>query len=219
MFSGFFKQGGTESPHLSINHPRQPKGGRDLNSYEQVLGFRRKDLEGRRVLDLGAGPEVKFAARLAVSGIRGHVVSLSPDFANRQVFDRARSAHPHNLEIGFGQDLPFADRSFDVVVMFHVWEHLTKPDFTATAKEVGRVLDFGGWARLGPMFNFPEVQFDPFISVTESGATQELAENGVTVRQEPIPIEVMSKTRVQDHMFYTQYAPNYNFVLERSSNL
>ena len=64
----------------TIEHRRQPSGGRGIATYEKQLMFDRKDLEGKKILDLGAGPEVKFAKELGESGINAEVISLSPDF-------------------------------------------------------------------------------------------------------------------------------------------
>ena len=44
--------------------------------------------------------------------------------------------------IGFGDDLPFADQSFDTVLSFDVFEHI--PDSDKHLREVRRVLKNGG---------------------------------------------------------------------------
>jgi len=57
-----------------------PPEGRDLSTYERELLFDKRELEGKVVLDLGAGLEAKFAKQLKEAGIKAEVISLSPDF-------------------------------------------------------------------------------------------------------------------------------------------
>lgn len=119
------------------------------------------------VLDLGAGtgavtrllieqvlgPEDTTARDERVEGpaaapVRGKVVSAEPDERMRAVLVR-RS--PRALPVGArAEALPFADRSFDAVVVSSAWHWM---DPALTVSEVGRILRPGG--RLGVLWNGP----------------------------------------------------------------
>lgn len=98
-------------------------------------------LEGARALDLGCGGGM-LAEPLARAGARvtGIDVSFNALAAAR---DHARQSA---LGIGYlrslGEELPFRDGAFDLVVAFDVLEHLD--DFPMAMEEIGRVLRPGG---------------------------------------------------------------------------
>ncbi len=48
----------------TIQHEMMPKGGRGLRDYEEVLMVDRSTFNNKVILDLGAGPELKFATDL-----------------------------------------------------------------------------------------------------------------------------------------------------------
>jgi len=54
---------------------------------------------------------------------------------------------------GLGQDMPFKEESFDVVLMSHVTEHISNEDLTAITSEITRVLRVGGTAHISPLLN------------------------------------------------------------------
>ena len=136
----------------SIEHPRQPPGGRGLNLYEAILGFNRTQLMGKEVLDLGAGPEVKLAKQLAESGVNANVTEFSPDFFSLEHAAKARKSFPEARMItGLGEDLPFATGSFDVILVLHVLDHLsTSENFLRLIREISRTLRGNGQAHIGP---------------------------------------------------------------------
>lgn len=130
----------------SIDWWSQPKGGRGLAKYEDLLQFKRRDLRGKRVLDLGAGPEGKFARELAESGINATVVSLSPDLIYPEY--RLKVAKPALAALG--QTLPFADETFDRIFSLNVIPHLlSKDSYLVFIREVARILKKNGIARIG----------------------------------------------------------------------
>ena len=90
---------------------------------------------GKRVLDAGCGMAYG-TAMLAGAGAE-QVTGIDRATA---VLDAARPAAPENVELVAGdlRSLPFADRSFDLVVCFEVIEHLDEPD--AALRELERVL-------------------------------------------------------------------------------
>ena len=72
----------------SIVSDRQPEGGRGLDEYENILGFDRSEFQGKIVLDLGAGPELKFAKDLHEYDINATVTEFSPDFFYKEFRER-----------------------------------------------------------------------------------------------------------------------------------
>lgn len=167
----------------TIVDPVMPEGGRPVADYERLLGFDRSDLEGKKVLDLGAGPELKFAKELRDSGSTAKVVSLSPDFADRQHAARARKAHPEGVMVaGTGNNLPFADGSFDRIYALRVLDHVPLDDasFFGLLEEVGRVLADNGEARLGPS----NAVVNSYILANNEAFAQHCAQNGITATVE-----------------------------------
>jgi SAM-dependent methyltransferase len=80
---------------------------------------------GRRVLDAGCG--MAYGTRMLADAGAAHVTGVDRAVA---VLDAIRDACPPNAELVPGdlRDLPFADRSFDLVVCFEVIEHLEEPE-------------------------------------------------------------------------------------------
>lgn len=132
----------------------------NLEEYERLLGFKRKDLEGKMVLDLGTSPTDRLAKDVKEVGINATVVGLSPDLGN---------LYPNEIQVpgmedewdrlgvaAIGQAMPFKDESFDVILGAYsvTWRAATYPEqVEAWVSEIGRVLKPGGEARLGPTYN------------------------------------------------------------------
>jgi ubiquinone/menaquinone biosynthesis C-methylase UbiE len=101
---------------------------------------------GERVLDVGCGTgTLAMVARRRV-GASGSVCGIDP---SPQMIARARQKAAHrNLEVDFQvgviEQLPFPDRSFDVVLSTFMMHHLPDELKRRGLKEIARVLKPGG---------------------------------------------------------------------------
>ena len=183
----------------SIEDFSQPEGGRGLAMYEKHFSFQNEELEGKDILDLGAGPEAKFDKELRQSGIKAHVISLSPDFSDERYRRKALISNPEaNLVAAVGQEIPFKNESFDIVFALHVMEHvfLIEAPLTNATKiieEIARVLKIGGKGYLSPLIQ------EEYMAITnDRNLTRVLKKNGVRISMEFLPPGLMPKKRVYD---------------------
>ena len=119
----------------TLGHPSQVWT-RGLERRLEIMR-RHVDLEGKRILDIGCGVGA-FVRRLR---------EFSPSVAGFDV-DRERvvegGEQVPGLALAVGEHLPYADDTFDVVLLHEVLEHVT--DDQATLQETQRVLAPGGKA-------------------------------------------------------------------------
>lgn len=92
-------------------------------------------LEDRRILDIGCGVGA-FVRRLREFSSRVCGVDVDAEWVAQG------GQEVPNLALAVGENLPFADGSFDVVLLHEVLEHVT--DDRRTLREAGRVLAPGG---------------------------------------------------------------------------
>lgn len=204
----------------TIVHSSQPIGGRDLATYEARLGFSRDNLEGKKVLDLGSGPKVRFATELHEMGILAFVVSMSPDYATKKHAQNAqmalaRAAVASPLIAGTGQSLPFQSETFDNVLALNVYEHLGTHRIQTVA-EIGRVLTRGGTGLLGPIIDIPGEQGFYAEALRNESLGKTLTEMDIALDQHYIPTDAMPLVRIQDRNFMTYEQPGYVLHIQKA---
>ena len=119
----------------------QHTAGRDLFA---ILGRDPRDIAGRRLLDIvGFGGHTVYYAEMGAQ-----VVGLEPYNRCVEVAHRFAGSRdvPAEFVVGWGEQLPFPDASFDLAVAFDVLEHVDDP--AAVLAEVTRVVRAGGEAWL-----------------------------------------------------------------------
>jgi ubiquinone/menaquinone biosynthesis C-methylase UbiE len=101
---------------------------------------------GDRVLDVGCGPgrlAMAFAERVAPQGsVEG--VDASPEMINRASSQARKRGVPANFRVGYAQQLPFEDATFDAVACTLALHHVAQDDQLTAVEEMYRVLKPGG---------------------------------------------------------------------------
>jgi len=96
--------------------------------------------DGHRVLEVGCGTG-NLTVRVANAGRRVEVVGLDPDpKALARAQRKAAGLTGIRFEHGFGEEMPYADGSFDRVLSSMMFHHLDEQAKVAVAGEVLRVL-------------------------------------------------------------------------------
>src|SRR3989344_1985106 len=131
---------------------------RDLETHRRAFGLQSfDDFAGKKVLDLGGSFGLTFARELEKAGVDADVVSFSPAFADKATAALTREERTGDKQgklmvAGMGEELPFAENSFDRIVCLSVAEHLgTRERYIAFLQDVVRALSPGGVAYLSPM--------------------------------------------------------------------
>jgi SAM-dependent methyltransferase len=143
--AGYWYREGTIDEHM--------EGG--LLEYEEDLGLNHEDLEGKTILDLGAGTTEKFARDIKEAGIKAKVYSLSPDYNDvGYILPRRYPNWRGNRVAAIAQRIPFKENSFDLIVSTYAVTYAANgtPMVQKWVSEIGRVLKPGGEARLGPHY-------------------------------------------------------------------
>ena len=146
----------------SPNSIEQGHADNDLKTYESMLGFDRKSLTGKQILDLGAGETDRLARDLKAAEIDANVIGLSPDFTTSSIMrpHRLLPEWKRNAVQGIAQRLPFKNESFDIILgLYSVTYYSWYPEqVKAWTSEIRRVLRDGGEARLGPVYRDDEAE-------------------------------------------------------------
>lgn len=95
---------------------------------------------GQRLLNIGVG-DGSFEAMALARGL--DVSSLDPSARSIETL-RSTKSMGTKAQVGYADAIPFADGSFDVVVMSEVIEHLEDATLDASLRDVLRVLAPGG---------------------------------------------------------------------------
>jgi ubiquinone/menaquinone biosynthesis C-methylase UbiE len=100
---------------------------------------------GQRVLDLGCGTgTLAIMAKQAQPTAEVAGLDADPDMLKVARYKSAQLNVPIQFDIGFTNELPYPDESFDRVLSSIMIHHLKTPDKWQTAREVYRVLKPGG---------------------------------------------------------------------------
>jgi ubiquinone/menaquinone biosynthesis C-methylase UbiE len=127
----------------------------------QTIDFDRIRLkENERILDLGCGEGRHAISAYMVQNLDAVGVDLSLKDLNTTQTRFTEFVEPENcqkslvLSVANGQQLPFADESFDKVICSEVLEHIH--DYHSVLSEIRRVLKTGGIAAISVPRYFPE---------------------------------------------------------------
>lgn len=177
-----------------------PGHGRGLEDYERILGFDRTELEGKSVLDLGAGPEQRFSRELAAAGINSTVIPLSPDYSlkeTRKIINKTVIWEGWDKKslAAIGQELPFKNETFDIVVGLASVTLYDRPEHNIKAipgwvLEVARVLKVGGKALLAPVDLGDNQLYDSIQKELESHGLQLIREEFKDLSSTEHPIKI-----------------------------
>lgn len=195
-----------------------------METYERQLGFSREQLIGKRVLDLGGGPEAKLARELTAQGITSLVVSVSPDYslpehrkplkASGKPIPKGHPAEP--FVAAKGQQLPFVDDSFDVVLGLHLAEHVTLGDNTEILREINRLTAPNGWARYGTLIDTYDA--DIYGTATKNGELgMELTAKGNALERSYIDQQIAPPLRVRHDQARSYFTDAYLISLGNGS--
>lgn len=118
--------------------------------------FSKNNIIGKKLLDVGCwtGQYISLAKRVASC--------VGIDIEEKAIFF-ARQQHPRvEFYVGSVLNLPFEDKTFDVVTFWDVIEHLPRETELKVLPEIGRVLKAGGILFLSTPSNHPiSILFDP----------------------------------------------------------
>jgi SAM-dependent methyltransferase len=153
-----------------------------LNRYPEALKIPRQHFAGKKILDLGCGPYP-----LSIAFTDCEIIALDPLVQQYEAigFPLAEFADRVTFVRGFAEAMPFASRSFDVVISVNAIDHVD--DFAAAAREIGRVLKPGGVLRMQVHYHAP-TRLEPH-ALNDAEILAHLGHLGITkVSDEPAVI-------------------------------
>ncbi|TSC75235.1 MAG: hypothetical protein G01um101430_558 [Parcubacteria group bacterium Gr01-1014_30] len=155
--------------------------GRSLSDYEKALDFKRDELAGKKVLDLGSGENENLSRELADQNT--NVVSLNPEYYKAKMGQKVTRLPDWQRKsvAGEAEALPFKDKTFDRIFGLYSVSRFSEPSYLEWAEEkqdmhqklrqedkqqvlnwlseIARVLKVGGEARLYPFKAESEEEF------------------------------------------------------------
>lgn len=190
--------------------------GRDLEIYIHCFNINLRDLEGKTILDLGAGLNNLFAEGLKLKGVDSEVVSLSPDWSEKDITEITRKASPEGrLVAGLGQALPFKDECFDLIYSLHVYDHIQSHKvLVSILGEMARTLKRGGQAKMGRIHDVPYYynRFEQYSNDPE--IIEILNRYGVAFTREDVSPD-LPLCKVKDQFANAFYVRSYSLVLNK----
>ena len=113
--------------------------------YKNILIEQADIRAGQRVLDLGCGTGT-LAIMVKQKHPSAEVAGLDadPDMLKVARYKSSQAKAPVKFDVGFTNNLPYPDQTFDRVLSSIMIHHLKTPDKKKTAQEVFRVLKPGG---------------------------------------------------------------------------
>ena len=100
---------------------------------------------GHHILDLGCGTgTLAMMAKQSQPGAQVAGLDADPDMLKVANYKKKQAKLDVKFDVGFTNDLPYPDASFDRVLSSIMIHHLKTPDKEKTAREVFRVLKPGG---------------------------------------------------------------------------
>ena len=100
-----------------------------------------KQLKGKRVLDVGSG-----CGGISIAFAKDGIEAVNFDTAQKYTIVSQRWAEENGVKLNqmlaSGEEMPFRDKSFDIIICSDVIEHLERPE--NLVKELSRILQKGG---------------------------------------------------------------------------
>jgi len=173
---------------------------RPYEAYEALLGIDEDEVRGKDVLDLGSGDELQFARGLRERGVGTRVVSLNPQFAEKEKWGPAlrEAARGERAVAGIARAQPFRDESFDRVYSLYAiptWLPNEPTEYARAFREIDRILRPGGEAVLFPVDDFAAKENQDAHDALAArramlrDAVLELEKRGYAVSVEPVGAE------------------------------
>ena len=195
---------------------------RSLKTYEGYLGFKRDDLKGKTVLDLGSGKTELFSRSVRDNGINTNVISLNPDYS----LEKSRQSIKEKADWGkksvaaIGQELPFRDEFFDKILAVYSVASFSNPhkeigNPEAAEKwvsEIVRVLKPGGEARLAPInsFNKKNIEEREWKKLLEG-----LKSQGLNIEIERIKKEEVDEREARKFFDDDDFMPSWRLIIKK----